>query len=273
MTANFSGQMALITGVAAGIGRQFALEFARRGAAIAGIDLQEEPLQQLVRDIRLAGITSKVEVAVADVSHRPALQSAIQSLTQAMGPPDFVIANAGVGSENPINGFRADVFEKQIAVNLVGVANTLEPVLPAMIARRRGHIIALSSLASYRGLPLMAGYCASKAGVSAFMDSLRVELRAFQIHCTTICPGFIGTQMTKDLAVPTPGGILSVEVAVARMMRAIERKRPYVAFPYGNHFLLALNRILPTWLGDALTMMKMGAALKNQSPSAPVRGV
>lgn len=269
--ANDTQQVVLITGAANGIGRQLALEFARRGASIAAIDLAEDQLLRLLDELKAAGGAGRHGFAVADVSQRPVMQSVVRRLEAEVGPTDVVIANAGIGDENPIVGFSAEVFARQVAVNLVGVANTLEPVLPGFIERRRGHVVALSSLASYRGLPLMAGYCASKAGVSSFMDSLRVELRDFNIHCTTLCPGFIHTNMTKDLGVPTPG-IMSLEKAVARMMRAIHRKRPYLAFPFRNRFLLALNRLMPASWGDYLTMKVMGAALRKKMNSTHAAG-
>lgn len=107
----------------------------------------------------------------------------------------------------------------------------------------------------------MAGYCASKAGVSAFLDSLRVELRQHGIRCTTICPSYIRSGMNASLGVPTPG-ILTAEEAVQRMMPAIEKQKPYFAFPLTNYSLLLLSRMMPTWLGDYLTRLKMGDLLK-----------
>jgi short-subunit dehydrogenase len=230
---------------------------------VAAIDLAEAPLKRLQDDWHEANAAGRLSCAVCDVTDRTGVHAAVKQLEGDLGPTDVLIANAGIGDENPIVGFSSDVFARQIAVNLLGVANTLEPILPGFLARRRGHIIALSSLASYRGLPLMAGYCASKAGLSSLMDSLRVELRDYRIHCTTICPGFIRTDMTKHIAVPTPG-MMSLEDAVRRMMRSIERKQRYLAFPFPNRFLLTLNRILPTSWGDYLTMKVMGRALKNR---------
>jgi short-subunit dehydrogenase len=260
--ADFSKQVVLITGSADGIGRQLAREFARRGATIVAIDLAEAPLQRLATELKASG-ARRVGLAVADVSQRSAMQDAVAHLDAKDGPIDLVIANAGIGEENPIVGFDAGVFTRMIEVNLLGVANTFEAVLPGMIERRRGHLVALSSLASYRGLPLMAGYCASKAGVSSFLDSLRVELKDFGIHCTTICPGFIHTNMTRDKIGPQPG-IMALEPAVARMMRAIERKQKYLAFPFRNRLLLTLNRLMPTSWGDYLTLKVMGSALRNR---------
>lgn len=256
----FDGQVVLITGAAGAIGRQLAMQFLKRGAQVGAIDLNETALLQLQQEMQSTG---KISFAAADITQRFMLGEAIRKLEQELGPTDVMIANAGVALNNPIDGFDAAIFERQVAVNLIGMANTLEPIIPGMMARRRGHIVALSSLASYRGLPHMAGYCASKAGVSAFLDSLRVELKPHGIRCTTICPSYIRSGMNASLGVPTPG-IISPEQAVERMMIAIEKQVPYCAFPWGNHFLLVLGQLLPTWLGDWLTLFKTGVVLNQK---------
>ena len=114
-----------------------------------------------------------------------------------MGPNDVLIANAGIGRETRRSTFNAEDVEAQIRVNLIGVANSIGAVLPGMIERKRGHLVAISSLASYRGLPKMAGYCASKAGVRRPDGSAAVELRPLGIAVTTICPGWIRTALNE----------------------------------------------------------------------------
>jgi short-subunit dehydrogenase len=99
-----------------------------------------------------------------------------------------------------------------------------------MIARHSGHIVALSSVTSFRGLPLMAGYCASKAGVNALMEGLRVELRDHNIHFTTVCSGRIRTPMTADVKIPTRE-VMEVEPACRRILDAVRRGRTLEAFP------------------------------------------
>lgn len=255
---HYDGQVILITGAAGAIGKQLAIQFLKRGAVVGAIDLHADSLQQVKDELESIG---NIEVAAADITQRSMIADAISNLQSELGPADIVIANAGIALNNPINGFDAAIFEKQVAVNLVGMANTLEPIIPEMIQRQRGHIVALSSLASYRGLPHMAGYCASKAGVSAFLDSLRMELKPHGIKCTTICPSYVRSGMNASLGVPTPG-IISPEEAVQRMMHAIDKQQPYCAFPWGNHILLVLGQLLPTWLGDWLTVKKTGVVLK-----------
>lgn len=265
MHRTFDQQVVLITGAGNGIGRQLAKEFSARGAVIASVDLAAEPQESLMAELKAGrGAPDPAGAwAVGDVTSRPKLKAAFDELTARLGPVDVLVANAGVGMENPCAAFSAEIFEKQVAVNLLGVANSVELVVPTMRARKKGHIVTLSSLASYRGLPLMAGYCASKAGVSALMDSLRFELKPHGIRCTTICPGWIQTALVKQIDFPMPG-IWPLEKAVARMMRAIEKKREYVAFPAFNRFMLELSQVLPLSVGDWLMkrmLIQMGAKL------------
>lgn len=257
----YDGQVVLITGSAGALGQQFAQQFLHRGAHLGLLDIQAENLEQQFQTLMKMKHPGKIAWRACDLVNRETSREAILQLEHELGPADVVIANAGVALNNPIKSFDAGVFARQVEINLTGMAHTLEPLLPGMIARQRGHIVALSSLASYRGLPHMAGYCASKAGVSAFLDSLRVELRQHGIRCTTICPSYIRSGMNASLGVPTPG-ILTAEEAVQRMMPAIEKQKPYFAFPLTNYSLLLLSRMMPTWLGDYLTRLKMGDLLK-----------
>jgi NAD(P)-dependent dehydrogenase (short-subunit alcohol dehydrogenase family) len=111
--------------------------------------------------------------------------------------------------------------------------------------------VVLSSLASYRGLPLMSAYCASKAGVNALFDALRVELRPFNITCTTICPGWIRTPMTDPVAARLPR-MMEVKDAARLMIAAIGARRGFVAFPAPLVWRARLARYLPHRVGDWL---------------------
>jgi NAD(P)-dependent dehydrogenase (short-subunit alcohol dehydrogenase family) len=244
---SFANQVVLITGAASGIGRQLARTLADEGAAIAAVDLQDNSLKTL--EAELAG--KPFAAATADVTDRVALQAAVSLLASRLGPIDLLIASAGVGLETAALDFRAEDFETVVRVNLIGVANAVAAVLPGMLSRQSGHLVALSSLASFRGLPDMAGYCASKAGLNALMDSLRVELEPHGIAVTTVCPGWVRTPMTAKLNLAIPN-MLEVEEAVRRMLAGIRRRRPLVTFPRSDAFRVRLLRWLPCRLSDWL---------------------
>jgi NAD(P)-dependent dehydrogenase (short-subunit alcohol dehydrogenase family) len=240
-------QVALITGAGSGLGRQLTLALAADGVAVAALDLLPEPLATLASE--LPG--KRMAWAVADVTDRATLRKVVVKLQERLGPIDLLIANAGIGIETSAEDFHAEDVEAQVRVNLIGVANSIEAVLPNMLQRRRGHLAAISSLASYRGLPRMAGYCASKAGVNGLLDALRVELRPHGIWVSTICPGWIRTPLTEQIDVPKPY-LLEPADAARRIVAALRRGRPFYAFPRPAVHRVRLLRWLPCGLSDWL---------------------
>jgi short-subunit dehydrogenase len=238
---NPSPCVALITGTGSGIGRALAKLLAQEGYAIAAIDLREDGLRSLADELQTR--QQSIAWSVADVTDPDGLLQATRDLEAKLGPTDLLIANAGIGAET--SGLHYDVatMNKVMSVNLLGVSNSIGAVLPGMIERGRGHLVAISSVASYRGLPRMLAYCASKAGVNAIMDGLRIELKPIGIHVTTICPAWVRTPLTAQL-----GGklehLVEVEVAAQEIADAIRRKRAFYTFPRAMRWKLGF---MLTW--------------------------
>ncbi len=245
---SFANRVALITGAASGIGRQLALSLAAEGAHISALDRHSEGLDRLVGELK--GKT--VACAAADVTDLTAVRSAVSRLEAEIGPTDLLVASAGIGIETPGETFRAEDFVAQIQVNLIGVINTLDAVLAGMCQRQRGHIAALSSMASYRGMPHMGGYCASKAGLNSLLDALRVELRPLGIAVTTICPAWVRTPLTTPLGLPDKD-MMEVEDAVRRIIAGLRARKSFLAFPSGMAWQARLLRHTPLWISDWLT--------------------
>ncbi|MFN4261895.1 MAG: SDR family NAD(P)-dependent oxidoreductase [Gemmataceae bacterium] len=245
--SSFHNQVALVTGAGSGLGRALVQALAAEGAAVAGIDLQAEPLRAL--ETELTG--QRFAWGVADVTEREALFQVVAELRDQLGPIDLLIASAGIGRRMTAAEFSLEDFAAQIQVNLLGVAHSIAAVLPAMLERQHGHLAAISSLASYRGLPFMAGYCASKSGVNALLDALRVELQPLGIHVTTICPGWVRTPLTEHLHLP-PRQLMEPAEAARIMLQALRRRRPFVAFPAHAAWRVRVLRWLPPAVGDWL---------------------
>jgi short-subunit dehydrogenase len=236
------GPVAIVTGASSGIGWELCRQLATQGYKVGLIARREEPLRELHRLITAAGGTAAV--AVADVGQRDLLESAIQRIRAELGPVDLVIANAGVGTVTRLNPMNLIDIEAMIRTNLLGVIYTFAAVLPEMLARRSGHLVGISSLAGYRGLPGESAYCASKAAVNVYLDGLRIQLRGTGIQVTTVCPGFVTTPMTANNTFHMPG-LMSAEEAARRIIRAIKRGTKVYNFPWRLHLMVKLSRWLP----------------------------
>jgi NAD(P)-dependent dehydrogenase (short-subunit alcohol dehydrogenase family) len=138
--------------------------------------------------------------------------------------------------------------EEVMQVNLLGVSNLFAAVIPGIVARSRGHLAAIASLAGMIGMPEGGAYSASKAAVIMLLRSLRLDLAQHGIRVTTICPGFVDTPMITDEERQTVTGIVPVDIAARKIARAIERGRAEVGFPWGQWLEVRLAGIVPWWL-------------------------
>lgn len=248
MKSEMSGKVIVITGASRSLGLQFAKEFAQRGARLGLIDLPGQPWEGIAEELKKAGAVD-VAIESADVTIAEDIHRAIESAKSKLGPIDVLISNAGIGLDTPVDPFSLESVHKQIQVNYLGVANSIAAVLPGMVARKSGHLVTTGSISSYRGLPGMAGYCASKSAVVVMMDSLRVDLKPYGIKCTTLNPGWIRTGVIHTINAAKPG-VTELPVAASIMAKAIVRQKPYVCFPLWLRTLFILNRLQTTNMGD-----------------------
>ena len=251
MARSIAGKVALVTGASSGIGWELAKQLAAEGCKVGAVARRAEPLNELVAQIVAAG--GEALAAPADVGHREQVEAAFAAVRAQFGPVDLVIANAGVGRptlRDPVN--MADV-EDTFRINLMGVIYTVSAALPEMLARKDGHLVAVSSLAAYRGLPSESAYCASKAAVNVYMDGLRMHLRGTGVRVTTICPGFIKTPMTATNKFHMPQ-LMEADYAARKMIGAIKAGRKVYNFPWRLHMLIKMRR----WLPDGAMNWVMG---------------
>ncbi len=252
-------KVALITGAGSGIGRALAVTLSRKGTAIAAIDVRAEGLRSLAEE--MAQENRPFAWALTDVTDAPDLKAKTAELETRLGPIDLLIANAGIGSETSALHLDAAEMARIIGVNLIGVSNSLAAVLPGMLERKAGHLVAISSVASFRGLPRMLAYCASKSGVNAIMDGVRVEVSTHGLHATTICPAWIRTPLTTQVDVPMEN-LLEPEEAARLIVKAIEQRRPFYAFPRKMVWRLRVLGWLPLRWQDNMLRKMMGGKKK-----------
>jgi short-subunit dehydrogenase len=243
----FKDKVVMITGASSGIGRGLALELSRRGARLGLVARRAAALDEIVGEI--SSRNGRALALAADVQDATALRGAADRLRAEFGHIDVLIANAGIG-------LTADAAEMQPAdlarvfnVNVVGAANSVAAVVPEMVAHGSGHLVVISSLAAYRGLPKSAAYCASKAAVSAFFESVRLDLKGKGIAVTIIHPGFIKTPLTEGRHADMPF-LMELQDAVQLIVGAIERRRKSYAFPWQLASIVRLGMIMPNFMYD-----------------------
>jgi short-subunit dehydrogenase len=247
---SFQDKVVMITGASSGIGRALALEIASRGAKLGLVARRVQVIEEVVRDIEAAG--GKAMSLPADVQDVNSISAAANTLRARLGPIDVLIANAGIGPTRDAADFSAEEVSDVINVNVIGVSNSVAAVIPEMVGRGSGQLVAISSLAAYRGLPKSAAYCASKAAVSAFFESLRLDLEPRGIDVTIIHPGFIKTPLTEGRSMQMPY-LMELDDAVAKIVRAIEKRRKRYSFPWQLATIVRAGMIMPIWMYDRIS--------------------
>lgn len=185
----------------------------------------------------------------ADVRDPTAIKSAAERLRAELGPIDVLICNAGIGATTAAVDLDPEEVAKLFDVNVIGAINTVAAVLPEMVRRGQGHLVAISSLAAYRGLPKSAAYCASKASLSAFFESMRLDLIGTGVNVTIIHPGFIKTPLTAGRQAKMPF-LMEVDGAAKKIIRAIEKRRKSYAFPWQLATIVRAGMVMPNFMYD-----------------------
>jgi len=241
----FAEQTAVITGASSGLGWELAKTLAGEGCKVGLLARRKDKLDTLVAEIHQAGGTAAA--ATADIGDRHQTVAAIHELADTLGPVDLLVANAGVSTSTELDPPNTADVEAMFRVNVLGMVYAFEAVLPDMLRRQKGHLAALSSLASYKGLPGQAGYCASKAAINTYLEALRIQLRGRGVAVTTICPGFIRTPMTATHQFHMPF-LMEPADAARRIARGLYRKQKVLNFPLPTALLMKLTWLAPDWM-------------------------
>jgi short-subunit dehydrogenase len=248
-------QNIVITGASRGIGAGLAKYYAAQGCNVALIGRDLRSLQKTKEEFSQS--IDNILLFEADVSVRLKMQEIARELLSLWGHVDLVIANAGVGGLNPADSFDFDLHDQFVNINFQGTVNTVIPFISSMIKRRSGHLVSISSLAAFRGLPNAASYSSTKSAQKIFMESLRVDLKKYNIAVSSIHPGFVKTKMAQHSEFDMPF-MVTVEDSVIAITKAISLKKAYLLFPRPMKLLTLINVHLPTFIYDRLLPLLSG---------------
>ncbi|WP_332822183.1 SDR family NAD(P)-dependent oxidoreductase [Pseudomonas sp.] len=235
-----------ITGASSGLGRQLASEFARRGYDLALAARQFDVLQQIKAELE-QGHGVRVRIYSLDVSDPEKVRDTLNIACAELGKLDIVVANAGLGSDGRIGRIDFANTRRMYEVNVIGACATIDAAVSLFKTQGRGQIVAMSSVASWRGLPGSGAYSASKAAVSVYMEALRAEARGKNLTVTVIYPGYIDTPMNNQLK--HRPFLLPLAEGGKRIADAIVQGRRRAVIPgYPWLLLRPLLQLLPTTL-------------------------
>ena len=263
----FTGKVVVLTGAAGGLGREMALRLSHTNPrALLLMDRDSQKLaavgQQCRKNCQLV-----IDVC-ADVTRADEIAQAYEKLTDALGHAEaeyIVVANAGVGALNPGYDFSAELDRRVFEINYFGMLNTFTPFLPSMINQKAGHLVGVSSMAAFRGMPNGSSYSASKAAQKTLLESFRFDLEPRGIAVSCLHPGFLETPMADHSEFDMPFKV-PIEIAATKCLRAIADRRSSYSFPFPIIFLARLQNYIPEFVSQLI----LRVATRNVGPKKPM---
>jgi|SRR5690554_638555 len=243
----FSGKNILITGSSSGIGYQLCKDFAKEGANLALLARRKNILDDLANELKSS--SSKIITTACDVTSPESVKTSYEYVKKEFGHFDLVILNSGVSHRMTVEEFDSLLINETFNVNLIGVTNCLNEMIPDFMKWRKGIIAGVSSLAEVRGFPRSAAYCASKAAVSIFLESIRIELKKYNVKVITIKPGFIKTPLTEKNEFHMPF-LINPEKACQYIIKGLRKEKKVIQFPLPTVIGDKIIKYLPNFLFD-----------------------
>ncbi|MEZ5899597.1 MAG: SDR family NAD(P)-dependent oxidoreductase [Hyphomicrobiaceae bacterium] len=229
-----------ITGASSGIGRELALRLAQRGVTVAATARSVEKLQELQAQNPL------IKPYPGDVTDAAGIAATFATIEKDLGPVDLAVLNAGIWKGMLISDFSAERGKQTMAVNYFGVLHALEPAMASFVARGRGHLAIVSSVAGFRGMMKGAAYAPTKSALISLCESLYPHLMRKGVQLTLINPGYIETPMTASGNWPKPF-IIPVEQAAKTILSGLAKGKYEIVFPWRMALVMKSLRILPNW--------------------------
>ncbi len=259
MTYQINGRVVAITGSTGGLGSALASALRAKGAKLALLDINADAVAEQVQELSGSDDTWGGHV---DVRSWEAVEAAVNAAAAHFGGIDVMIANSGIAIASPMEKIAPEAFDRVIDINLNGAWRTFKAALPH-VQKRRGYLMAISSMAAFVHSPLQAQYTASKAGVWAMCDSIRLEVRRLGVGVGTVHPTFFPTNMMEKVHAD-PAGVkiwggnskglwkmITLEEVVAAIVRGIERREDMVVVPSKNAIPARMPGFVRKWIERA----------------------
>ncbi len=247
---NFRGKTVLVTGASSGIGRATAIAFAKQGADLVLAARREVRLVSLASELEKGGV--RALPVRCDVTSPPDVEELARRTEQAFGGVDVLVNNAGVGLYGPVEKIGEDQLRTVFEVNVFALLRVTRALLPLMRRRKGGKIVNVSSVLGHRGLPMLGGYCASKAAVNALTESMRIELRPEGIDVLLVSPGLTRSEF-RAVRMHAPGyrqeqiplEEMSAEEVADAVVRACRRNKRDTVLTLPGRAMVYANRLSP----------------------------
>ena len=246
---NLSNKNILITGASSGIGYELAKQFADEKCNLILVARRKEILDSLAQKIKTD--ENVILTYHCDIRNKSEVENVFSDIRKNINHIDIAILNSGVGLKSSIENFDSKLADETFEVNVLGLIYCVEELLKDFIPRKSGIIVGVSSISDVRGFPTNGFYCASKAAVSTFLESIRVELKRQNIQIITIRPGFVRTPMVSKNKFKMPF-LMDANRAASIIINGIKKEKKIIEFPIGTVLGGRLLKILPNFIFDYL---------------------
>lgn len=245
---NFKNSVILLTGASSGIGYQLAKDLAEEGAKLALISRRTDLLESLGGEINQ---NASLKYYKCDVTIKEEVEQTILQIKKDFGRIDIVFLNSGVAYRSSVLDYSSKDAETTFNTNVLGAIYCIEQVIKDFIDEKRGVIIGVSSLGDGKGFPKSGFYSASKAAFTILLESLRIELKKYNVKVVTVKPGFVKTAMTDKNEFEMPF-LMSVEKASKIIIDGLKKDKRIIEFPFGTTLGAKILRMMPTKLFEYL---------------------
>lgn len=266
MSMDWSRSTVYVTGASSGIGRTMAEQLGAKGANVTLVARSEDKLREVGNRVEAGGGSSLV--CPLDVRDESAVEDSVDRTIETFGGLDCAVGNAGVSWRTNALDADLDGFRETININVIGLMHTLAFALEKMLEDGGGQLVAVSSMASYRGLPGKAAYCASKAAAARVAESFRLDLIDEPVGVTTVYPGYVKTPMTDHYPEDELSFLVPVDEAARKIIRAVEKGQKRCVFPWQMSLLSSALGLLPDVVTDWM-VTKVAASMTDAAPGGP----